>query len=100
MLRGKVVPSQAAMTGIHRPIRTRGRTPVSRVIAVLTAVSVVGSSLSAYAENGPPIIRDAEIEQLLKEYTQPILRTAGLAQQNVRVVIINDRGFNAFVADG
>ena len=40
---------------------------------------------------GPPIIRDAEIEQLLREYTQPILKAAGLAQQNVRVVIINDR---------
>src|SRR5205085_2186262 len=49
---------------------------------------------------GPPIIRDAEIEQLLKEYTQPILRVAGLSQQNIQVVIINDRSFNAFVADG
>ena len=49
---------------------------------------------------GLPLIRDAEIEQLLREYTQPILRAAGLAQQNIRVVIINDRVFNAFVADG
>jgi predicted Zn-dependent protease len=45
-------------------------------------------------------VRDAEIEQLLKEYTQPLLKAAGLAQQNVQVVIINDRAFNAFVADG
>ena len=43
------------------------------------------------AAKGPPIIRDAEIEQLLREYTQPILRAAGLAKQNVQVVIINDR---------
>jgi predicted Zn-dependent protease len=49
---------------------------------------------------GPPIIRDAEIEQLLRDYTQPILKAAGLASQNVQVVIINDRAFNAFVADG
>jgi predicted Zn-dependent protease len=48
---------------------------------------------------GLPIIRDAEIEQLLREYTQPILRAAGLAQQNIHVVIINDRSFNAFVVD-
>ena len=46
----------------------------------------------------PPVIRDAEIEQLLRDYTQPILRAAGLAQQNIQVVIINDRSFNAFVA--
>jgi predicted Zn-dependent protease len=56
--------------------------------------------LPAQAQKGPPIIRDAEIEQLLKEYTQPILRVAGLTRQNIQVVIINDRSFNAFVADG
>ncbi len=47
-----------------------------------------------------PVIRDAEIEQLLRDYSQPILRTAGLAKQNVQVVIINERTFNAFVMDG
>jgi len=31
---------------------------------------------------------------------QPLLKAAGLAQQNVRPVIIGDRAFNAFVADG
>jgi hypothetical protein len=45
------------------------------------------------------MIRDAEIEQLMRDYTAPILRVAGLAQQNVQVVIIDDRGFNAFVMD-
>jgi predicted Zn-dependent protease len=49
---------------------------------------------------GLPVIRDAEIEQLLRDYTQPILRSAGLAQQNIQVTIINDRSFNAFVMDG
>ncbi len=54
----------------------------------------------AARHSGPPIVRDAEIEQLLREYTQPILKAAGLAQQNIQVVIINQRSFNAFVADG
>ena len=45
------------------------------------------------------MIRDAEIEQLLREYSQPILRVAGLGQQNVQIVIINDKSFNAFVMD-
>ena len=49
---------------------------------------------------GLPVIRDAEIEQLLREYTAPILRAAGLAKQNVRIVLINDRTYNAFVVDG
>jgi predicted Zn-dependent protease len=47
-----------------------------------------------------PFIRDAEIEQLLRDYAQPILRAAGLAKQNVKVVVLQDRSFNAFVMDG
>ena len=54
----------------------------------------------AQDSKGLPVIRDAEIEQLLRDYTQPILRAAGLAKQNIQVVIINDRSFNAFVMDG
>jgi predicted Zn-dependent protease len=49
---------------------------------------------------GPPVLRDTEAEQLLRDYTRPILRVAGLEKQNINVVIINDGSFNAFVADG
>jgi predicted Zn-dependent protease len=49
---------------------------------------------------GPPLIRDTEIEQLLRDYSRPILRVAGLEKQNIQVVIINESVFNAFVADG
>src|SRR5262249_25994249 len=94
-----------------RPVMTNGRglnrerhwTPASRGIALLTAAAMiasVGPASTQDREKGLPLIRDAEIEQLLRDYTQPILRAAGLAQQNIRVVIINDRAFNAFVADG
>ena len=70
------------------------------MVALATATALGFAHAPAHAQKGPPIVRDAEIEQLLREYTQPILRVAGLAQQNVQVVIINDRSFNAFVADG
>jgi predicted Zn-dependent protease len=80
----------------------RPGTPASRAVAVLAALAVAGAAAPARAQGlqGLPIIRDAETEQLLREYTAPILRAAGLAQQDVRVVIINDRSFNAFVVDG
>ena len=39
-------------------------------------------------------------EQLLRDYTRPILRAAGLEKQNIQMVIINESAFNAFVADG
>src|SRR5437899_464809 len=95
-----MVRSQADMTGTERPIRPRRTTPAARFIAVATATALIAAGAPARAQKGPAVVRDAEIEQLLREYTQPILRAAGLAQQNVQVVIINDRSFNAFVADG
>jgi predicted Zn-dependent protease len=74
------------------------------MIALLTAGALLATSTPLRAQENParglPVIRDSEIEQLLRDYTRPILRAAGLAQQNVRVVIINDRAFNAFVVDG
>jgi len=49
---------------------------------------------------GVTTIHDTEIEALMRDYTRPILKAAGLSQQNVEVVLINERSFNAFVADG
>jgi predicted Zn-dependent protease len=86
-----------------RPIRARRITKASRAVALLTAVALALPPLPAHAQYAPagmPIIRDAEIEQLLRDYTAPVLRAAGLAQQNVQAIVINDRGFNAFVMDG
>jgi len=89
------------------PIRTRAWAPAGRALALATAVAVAATGLApappAQAQNAPrglPIIRDTEIEQLLRDYAQPILRVAGLAKQNVRVVVLGDRTFNAFVMDG
>jgi predicted Zn-dependent protease len=77
--------------------------PASRAIALTAAAALALTSLPARAQTGSaagiPMIRDAEIEQLLREYSQPILRVAGLGQQNVQIVIINDKSFNAFVMD-
>jgi predicted Zn-dependent protease len=86
------------MIGLRTATRARRARPAARLIALVTASALVVAQ--AQADSGGPIIRDAEIEQLLKDYTQPILRAAGLTQQNIQVVIINDRSFNAFVADG
>jgi predicted Zn-dependent protease len=82
--------------------RLRRRTPALRLLAIVTSFALVlaGLPMRAQAQGNLPLIRDAEIEQLLREYTAPILRAAGLAQQNVHIVIINERAFNAFVVDG
>src|SRR3984957_3795113 len=75
----------------------------SKLTAALTAVALTLASLPARAQEqqkGPSVLRDTETEQLLRDYTRPILRTAGLEKQNIQVVIIIDSVFNAFVADG
>jgi predicted Zn-dependent protease len=48
----------------------------------------------------PGVIRDAETEQLLRDYVTPILKAAGVNVGATRVVLIGDRSFNAFVAGG
>jgi predicted Zn-dependent protease len=77
--------------------RTSGLMAV--VVAAALAVSPV-AQVAAQEGKGPPVLRDAETEQLLRDYTRPILRVAGLEKQNIQMVIINDPSFNAFVADG
>jgi predicted Zn-dependent protease len=82
--------------------RSRLRLQPSRLVAVVTACAVALASVPARAQKeggGLPVIRDAEIEQVLRDYSTPILRAAGLGQRNIHVVIINDRSFNAFVID-
>jgi predicted Zn-dependent protease len=71
----------------------------SRAITYATAVAIALTPTAALAQ-GLPILRDAETEQLLRDYTRPILRAAGLEKQNIQMVIINEKSFNAFVADG
>src|SRR6202790_1320166 len=84
-------------------LRLALRKKTSKLTAVTAAVALAVAPMTpalAQADKGPPIIRDTEAEQLLREYTRPILRTAGLEKQNIQVVILNERVFNAFVADG
>src|SRR6186713_681147 len=78
------------------------RKKASALTALLTAAAVALLPLPAAQaqQKGPPILRDTETEQLLREYTRPILRVAGLEKQNIQMVIINQGVFNAFVADG
>ena len=46
------------------------------------------------------LVRDAEIENLLRDMTDPVLEVAGLRPEDVRILLINDPSMNAFVANG
>src|SRR6202035_4579828 len=84
-------------------LRPTAHRKTSKLTALTTAAALAFAPMSsalAEQEKGPSTVRDAESEQLLREYTRPILRVAGLEKQNIQIVIINDPAFNAFVADG
>jgi predicted Zn-dependent protease len=73
----------------------------SKLVALTTAAAIAIAPMAAMAQQGGmPVLRDTETEQLLRDYTRPILRAAGLEKQNIQMVIINESAFNAFVADG
>jgi predicted Zn-dependent protease len=94
---------QPDMIVAQSPSKRRRPRPASQAIAALAAAALVLASVPARTQTGAnagiPMIRDAEIEQLLRDYTTPIFRAAGLTDQNIRVVIIDDKTFNAFVMD-
>src|SRR5499427_8482921 len=81
-------------------IALRKRTSGLTAVMVAAALALAQIAPVRAQNKGPPVLRDTESEQLLREYTRPILRVAGLEKQNIQMVIINDASFNAFVADG
>ena len=98
-------PDITGLANRQRPLmllRIALRKTSLKLTALTTAVALAFAPAAALAQEnkGPPVIRDTEAEQLLREYTRPILRAAGLEKQNIQMVIINQGVFNAFVADG
>ena len=46
------------------------------------------------------LIRDTEIEEMLRDFTNPLLRAAGLQTSSVDLYLVNDPSLNAFVTRG
>lgn len=88
-------PCAGAPNSKRKTLREKMRAFLSAIVALTLAAPV-------RAEDGPKvtIIRDAEIEQLLRDYTAPIFAAAGIRSGAARIILVGDRSFNAFVADG
>lgn len=64
---------------------------------------VLGLSLAVITPTGAAAqraIRDSEIENLLRDYLNPVFKAAGLKSRAVQIILINDGSINAFVAGG
>jgi len=88
-------------------IATMSATPVSarpaslfRKVATVAISVCLSLSMAVPAANAQsvPLVRDAEIEALMRDYARPILRAAGLGNSGIQIVLVNDPSFNAFVA--
>ena len=77
--------------------RSRRETSASRLAIV---AALIGALIAPSIAQARGLIRDAETEALIREYAAPILRAAGLGSQNIKIHLVNDKNFNAFVVDG
>ena len=46
------------------------------------------------------IIRDTELEDTIKTWSEPLIHAAGLSPKSVNIIFVQDSGVNAFVAGG
>jgi len=62
------------------------------------ALSLIFFTVSTAAAQS--LLRDTEIEEILNEFTDPILNAAGLSPRAVDLFLVNDNSLNAFVTRG
>jgi predicted Zn-dependent protease len=68
-----------------------------RAAAVTVAAGLLASGPQVAAQG---LIRDAEIESIIRAYCTPLFAAAGLDVEAVKIYVINDRALNAFVMGG
>jgi predicted Zn-dependent protease len=71
----------------------------SGFLAVVYAMAITVAATTSAAAQGIPLIRDTEVENLLKDYSRPIFKAAGLGS-HITMRIVKHESFNAFVVDG
>ena len=76
-------------------VRKLGRPAAALALA---STIVATSPVAGSAQGRVPIVRDAEIEALVRDYARPILKAAGLSKSGIDIILVNDPRFNAFVA--
>jgi len=65
--------------------------------AAMTLIAAM--TLTTFAQS-QSLIRDAEIEEMLSDFSSPIIEAAGLNPNHVDIFIVNDPTLNAFVTRG
>lgn len=77
--------------------RLKTRLTSALLAFAIAALPTAGSAAPPSSRN-VTIVRDAEIEGLIADYTRPILKAAGLSRSGIEIVLVNSPQFNAFVS--
>jgi len=81
-------------------VRARPRQPrAPAILGLLVAVLALSLAL-APAARAASLIRDAEIEGIIRSYAAPLLQDAGIPPDSVTIRLLNDPTINAFVTTG
>lgn len=85
---------------IKRFARCAPRRAATAALALVLGISGALSPVAAQESGRKTYIRDAEVEQLLRDYLNPILRAAKQPTGAVPLALVDDRSYNAYVSNG
>jgi len=89
-----------SIMGYCPSFRAPGKAVLSACLLAFFAAFACGVAAAGSGNNGPVVIRDTEIEDILKEWTDPVIRAAELDPASVHFILVQDKDLNAFVAGG
>jgi len=72
----------------------------TRIFLLVTILIALLSPSAEAQQSKRQFIRDAEVENTIRDFGTPIFQAAGLDPRAIRILLINDPSLNAFVAAG
>lgn len=71
-----------------------------RVSVVIASLAAMAMSLWAPVANAQGLIRDTEIEEIIRKEANPVIIASGLNPDSVHIYLVGDKELNAFAAGG
>jgi predicted Zn-dependent protease len=100
MNRNPIIPTPNRRTSTGRASTRQTRRMRPALAALLGAVAILHAAPArAGCVFDQTVLRDAETEALLHDYSAPIFRAAGINPGGLNMYIINNSSFNAFLTD-
>lgn len=79
---------------------TRIKKILSKTFVVILITSFTHANIASAQGRGISLLRDAEIEQIIRDLTEPLFEAAELDKDAVATYLLNDNSINAFVMGG